>query len=1317
MFTRSSYYQLALIGLGVVATGLFGVFLHRELFPEYKLYQNAFVDLEEFRASYTEVPPAPFKESVKQIVILSPEKGEPTIDRCVSCHVTLDIDHYSPTKIATDVNGQPVYDDEGNPVKISNPDYIWKKLGDKIIELRDVQVNNQMLSAGESEKVEKRLKEADRLEALQTVQVGEQVYDMSKVLAMHPLIGRETHPFEYHSLEHYGCVTCHSGNGRGLVTDKAHGPVFDGTYEVAFEGLTPKFTETDPDNDPLFSKVFNHQPGHALIFQTTPILVGSLMQAKCVQCHQPISEDISSSLYNVELATSRKKKQTEVVQESLNGDIKAFLSLVALKNRLNRDGYAATVAWLNKSVEDYTQAPDVLQGRVGQRDYVEKARKPGLPTEELQKQLLQIINRDLMQLVGSGELENQLSELAKGEGDESASHVKKFLREHSDSRQLSGALFAKTAEIEKGKERLEQIKEAGASLQNITTDKQILKTLATDIDELTQSFQKGEQLYVSQACYACHRISGLFRGGVGPELTRVGLNYPWFIKESIVWPQADLATSTMPNFRLDHADLENLMTFLLAQRGAPQSISQIEYQTHVRVWESGEKMPIERSIPVEKLHDLHTAMVVFGTEGCAACHRLKGFESNVGFRLEQQEKSDPTSLYNEHQWFRNLVPEEIIGSELVEILDTHAAEIDERIVSDVRQGSVLETLDEVIPDNVISYYSPFHYALRAKDHYYRAKAEAEKDPEKRAEILAQAKKWHDRVHRVLMQFVQEYGLGRLIGPRLNWSGVFRSDQWMMEHFWKPTSHSPNSIMPVMPFDNTKFYALTNMLDQLAQKNSNELRQVWERDGFSPEAAFQLYCAQCHGPTLRGNGPVSEWIYPIPKNLRNADFLRNLTKEQAIISITHGIKGTPMPPWGEVASGKETDTKPVLTQGQIRQLVDWIFSSVEGTTPIEVPKWQYTPRDVIDEMNREGNVLKGGVVGSSKTLSAELALAEKSRDGEVEKLFDVLPNPLAGPDHELYYIKKKYYTTDNLEEGRTLFIANCSVCHGKEAVGDGTRAETMTESKPRMFTNLDWLHTRDDLRLLRSIKYGVPGTSMTPWGDYTNTLQRMQMVMYIRSLTHESDSRMKLDSALYQVFETNVQEVDVKRAQLAASIQALRAQLKQLQDKQSLLYQMLEEGKGDAKEIVDFHQKETELSTQLKRDEAQDADYLSLIARLKKESDAYRILGETILSSKVDDGMSEQLLKMVMLNKDRYQIQEGQLVSNPEKEKQIAEEGKEVVKILDAKLKELQRELTLEKAKIPSGEGRERLSELNSEIVTVTRLKNKLTSFLGRAASE
>lgn len=168
---RAERYQYALILTGILVTVLFASFLYREIFPEYKIYQDDYIALEKFRSSYTGEPPPAFKVGVKQILIEREDKGPPVIDRCISCHVALQLPHFSPTKIERDINGSIVRDAHGVPVQVPNENYVWAKLDEKIAQL------------GNSS-------EADRLRKLKTASVGEHVYDVTKVLAMHPLIGK-----------------------------------------------------------------------------------------------------------------------------------------------------------------------------------------------------------------------------------------------------------------------------------------------------------------------------------------------------------------------------------------------------------------------------------------------------------------------------------------------------------------------------------------------------------------------------------------------------------------------------------------------------------------------------------------------------------------------------------------------------------------------------------------------------------------------------------------------------------------------------------------------------------------------------------------------------------------------------------------------------------------------------------------------------------------------------------------------------------------------------------------------------------------------
>lgn len=829
---RGNLYQIILIILGLTATALFSAFLWREIFPEYLIYQKDFIALEKFRAEYTGKPAAEFKTGVKQIVIEREDRGPPTIDRCISCHVALQIEDYSPTKM---VDGQ----------KVENPAYIWKKV-------------DEAIAAGNTE-----------LKALKTATVGELTYDVTKALQMHPLIGKETRPFEFHSLDDYGCVSCHGGNGRGLVTDRAHGPIFDEQYEKEDTGFVPQFLEKDPLNDPIFSHVFNAKPGHRLLFQTNPLYVGALIQAKCMQCHK-----------------SRNEGKKEMEAEGLE----------------------------------------------------------------------------------------------------------------------------------------------------------------TGVDLLIKDYQRGEGLFLSQGCYACHRVGGFSRGGVGPELTRSGESYPWFVKESIVWPQADLKTSTMPNLRLDHEELEALLTYLLAQTGKSKAVSETDRKAALQAWELGKKLPWEKPVTSKEIQSMNYGMTVFAVEGCASCHRVHGYESNVGLKDKEDQ-----------EWFKSLFPEFILGSQIVKAIEEHQDEIDQKIQDGARKGSLLEEIESSYPGTIEALYSNFKFASRAKNH----EGSLISDP------------WKKRVHKVLMMFIQTYGLGRMICPKLDWAGVYRSDQWLMEHFKAPTMRVPRSIMPVFPFDDTKFLALTETLDKLARANVAEEK----KEPFNPETAYMTHCSQCHGDQRQGNGPVAEWLYPLPKNLRNADFMRNLGKERAINAITHGVKGTPMSPWGELGAGKSfKNDVPVFTSEEIHLLVDWLFSSLPGGTVIEseagIPKWHYSAENVIQELKFDA--------------------------------FDAIPNgPSVAPgipEKTAYYIKDKYYTQENIQAGEHFFILNCAACHGKEADGASVRAEAMTDAKPRMLINRDWISSQDDLKLLRSIKYGVPGTSMTPWGDFTSPMQRLQLVVFIRSLT-------------------------------------------------------------------------------------------------------------------------------------------------------------------------------------------------------------------------
>jgi mono/diheme cytochrome c family protein len=1322
MRKAADYYQLALIIFGAIAAIFLGVFVYYELNPEYRLFQKKYEALESFRSTYTHKPAASFQEGVKQILIEVPDNGPSIIDRCTSCHVALDIPYFSPTKIAYDVNGQIILDEKGIPTKIPNEDYIWAKLDERILELRDEKVNTQLKEQGESAKVTERLKEAEKLLALKTVKIGEHDFDVTKALRMHPLMGRETRPFEYHPLANYGCTSCHGGNGRALTTDKAHGPVFDGQYEIE-ERQKPKFLETDVENDPAFSKTFNDKPGHKLIFQTTPILPGVLIEAKCMQCHQTDQKTVLNALNQAQNITDRSDAILKTMISAYDKEKQSLISFLSLRKSLVSKGLNQTIAELKNQIDNYLVPPENRNSLEAQLRFLMQSSKNN-NDQENSSNVLKIIDAAISNMIGTEKLVKQLDIQFKENKKSLDEFINLFIKENRNNPDATGSLFVKANNLELEQALYQHVQDTENSFTKAVQDGKVIGSIQTDVNDLTRSYQQGEDLYIQQACYACHRISGFSRGGIGPELTAIGKNYPWYIKHHIVWPQGDLPSSTMPNFRLDHEVLEPLMTFLLGQRGQTDAVSKVDYKKAIAQWEAGRPADWEKPITPTQMFDLNYSMTVFATEGCAACHRLKGFESNVGFKIEKEQKDKISleSLYNEQSWFKKQFPEEILGSQLVSSIDKNEKEIDERIASDVRVDSIIEKIEKNYPGVIESFYTNFMFAERAKNNHYAELIKAEQNLDKKKALEDELNLYKKRLHKVLMIYIQEYGLGRLIGPKPNWSGVFRSDAWLMEHFKKPTAHVARSIMPVFPFDDTKFYALTHMLDVVSKRNLDADRKVWDNRGFNPAIAYQNYCSQCHGDYLGGNGPVTPWIYPIPKDLRNAEFLRNYTRERISDSIKHGIKGTPMPPWGEIQKEKSEfkDAKPVLTTFEIEQLTDWIFSTLPGSTIIpssqEVPKWNYQPEDVIKELKDAGQKLEDNIQGYlynynqkikglDYVASLEPTTVIKSENKEVLEIFDIKDSRSEGPDQKSYYIKKKFYTAENLTAGQKFFNIYCATCHGAEADGMGARAEIMQDAKPRMLTNLDWLNTHDDLYLLRSIKYGVPGTSMTPWGDQTTSLLRMQLAMYIRKLSEESNDQKSVDEAVYEAFNSTILMIDEARLEEYKKIVIQQTKLKEIETKQK---QLFSESDTDSKAnlALEAYKQQISLKETLDQEKAKDQLFASLKILINEQKKLFVDLSKGFLAGRLGENNNQLFIQFIRSFQNRYIIKDQKLeINNLEaingKTKLIKDK---IITEFIAQINALNLNKTQLESRIYSADNDKKLKEMNADIKSLEDLK-------------
>ncbi len=83
-------------------------------------------------------------------------------------------------------------------------------------------------------------------------------------------------------------------------------------------------------------------------------------------------------------------------------------------------------------------------------------------------------------------------------------------------------------------------------------------------------------------------------------------------------------------------------------------------------------------------------------------------------------------------------------------------------------------------------------------------------------------------------------------------------------------------------------------------------------------------------------------------------------------------------------------------------------------------------------------------------------------------------------------------------GRAIFEANCTSCHGLAGDGKGPAAFAL-KVKPTDFTQPVWWGTRTDTDVSAAIRAGKPGTPMTGFAQL-NEAQVGDLVAYLRALS-------------------------------------------------------------------------------------------------------------------------------------------------------------------------------------------------------------------------
>lgn len=88
------------------------------------------------------------------------------------------------------------------------------------------------------------------------------------------------------------------------------------------------------------------------------------------------------------------------------------------------------------------------------------------------------------------------------------------------------------------------------------------------------------------------------------------------------------------------------------------------------------------------------------------------------------------------------------------------------------------------------------------------------------------------------------------------------------------------------------------------------------------------------------------------------------------------------------------------------------------------------------------------------------------------------------------------TPENINAGRQTFQANCAICHGARALGDGPAAFTL---QPRPFNLQVHVPLHATGEVFYWISNGVTGTAMPAWQDKLTETQRWQIIRYLEAL--------------------------------------------------------------------------------------------------------------------------------------------------------------------------------------------------------------------------
>ena len=116
--------------------------------------------------------------------------------------------------------------------------------------------------------------------------------------------------------------------------------------------------------------------------------------------------------------------------------------------------------------------------------------------------------------------------------------------------------------------------------------------------------------------------------------------------------------------------------------------------------------------------------------------------------------------------------------------------------------------------------------------------------------------------------------------------------------------------------------------------------------------------------------------------------------------------------------------------------------------------------------------------------------------------------------------------DKLELGKKTYFKRCVWCHGVEGGGDGPSADRLF-TRPRNFIQgtfkIRWTDSGElplDRNLIDTVKNGLPGSAMPPWGEVLSDDEIVSVVQFVKTLVQDRDFADEDEEVFSQDFGKN-----------------------------------------------------------------------------------------------------------------------------------------------------------------------------------------------------